>query len=65
MVKADDFLGLPFLKVTTHCITNLARPLGNRVYFGKNGFPEGARDALPSGASSTMKINSFIIVVQE
>ena len=43
MVKTDDFRGLPFLKMTTHCITNLARQLRKRVCFGKNGFSEGAR----------------------
>jgi len=41
MVKTDDFGGLPFLEVTTHCVTNLTRQLGNRVRFGKNGFSEG------------------------
>ena len=44
MVKTGDFRSLLFLEVTTHCITNLARQLGNRVRFGKNGFSEGARD---------------------
>ena len=50
MVKTDDFRGLPFLEVTTHCVTNLAGQLGNRVRFGNNGFSEGARDETSLGS---------------
>ena len=50
MVKTDDFWGLPFLEVTTHCITNLARQFSNRVCFGKNGLSEGTRDEASLGS---------------
>jgi len=53
MVKTDDFWGLPFLEVATHCITNFARQLGNRVCFGKNGFSEGARKEASLGSLET------------
>ena len=50
MVKTDDFRNLPFLEMAPHCITNLAGQLGYRVYFGKNGFSDGARDETSLGS---------------
>ena len=50
MVKTDDFWALPFFEVTTYCVTNLARQLGNRVCFGKNRFSERARDEASLGS---------------
>jgi len=59
-VETDHFRGLTLLKMAADCITDLAVEVGQRVGLGEDGWAECPGRVPPSGASSTIKINSFM-----